>query len=99
MDKSRSLSEQITKIHVFFHIMQIDSSFLLENPASWRSLNSYQSGLKNTGAVNVVYDCTERVVTLGADFAPHARSEDHYQNLLQVVKDDRRYLQKIRKNV
>ena len=76
--------------------MQIDSSFLLENPASWQSLNSYQSGLKNGGAVN---DRAERGVKLGADFAPYARSEDHYQNLLQVVEDDCRHLQNIRERI
>ena len=69
--------------------MQIDS----KNPGSSRSLNSYQSSLKNTGAANVLTDCAEREVKLGADFAPYARSEDHYQNLLQVVEDDRRDLQ------
>ena len=79
--------------------MQIDSSFLLENPASWQSLNSYQSGLKNGGAVTVVNDCAERGVKLGADFAPYARSENHYQNLLQVVEDDRGHLQNIRERV
>ena len=47
VDKSTSLSELITKDSCsFFHFMQIDSSFLLENLASWQSLNSYQSGLK-----------------------------------------------------
>ena len=71
--------------------MQIDSSFLLKNPASWRSLNLYQSGLENIGAVNIANDCADRVPKLGADFAPYARSEDHYQNLWQVVEDDCRH--------
>ena len=79
--------------------MQIDSSFLLENPTSWQSLNSYQSGLKNGGAVNVVNDCAERAVKLGAVFAPYARSKDYYQNLLQVVEDDRGHLQNSRERV
>ena len=58
--------------------MQVDSSFLLENSASWQSLDSYLSGLKNIGAIKVVNDCAERSVKLGAEFAPHAQSEDHY---------------------
>ena len=92
------MSELITKeLCFFFHIMQIDSSFLLENPARWRSLNSYQSGLKNTGAVKVVNDCAERGVKLGAGFAPYARSD--YQSFLLVVEDDRRHLQNIRDSV
>ena len=62
--------------------MQVDSSFLLENPASWQSLNSYQNGLKNIGVVKVVNDCAERGIKLGANFAAYARFEDHYQNLL-----------------
>ena len=51
VDKSTSLSKLYQRFMFIFHIMQIDSSFLLENSASWRSLNSYQSGRKNTGAV------------------------------------------------
>ena len=74
VDKSISLSELNTKDSCFFHIMQIDSSILLENPGSWRSLNSYQSGLKNIGAIKVLNYCAEWGVKLGVDFAPYARS-------------------------
>ena len=79
--------------------MQIESSFLLENPASRRSINSYQSDLNNIGAIKVVNGCAERGVKLSTDFVQYARSEDHYQNLLQVVEDDPRHLQNIRESV
>ena len=48
---------------------------------------------------NVVNHPAERAVKLGADFAPYARSENHYHNFLQVVVDDRGHLQTIRKSV
>ena len=55
----------------FFYIMQIDSCFLPENPSSWASLDSHQSGLKSIDAWNVVNECAERELKLGADFAPY----------------------------
>ena len=81
-----SLSELITKDSCCFLISRKLTRFLLENPASWQSLNSYQSGLINIGAVKVVNDCAEREVKLRANISPYARSEDHYQNLLQEVE-------------
>ena len=77
VDKSTSPSELITKGSCFFlhHAIWI---FLLENPSSLPSLDSYRNGLKNIDAWNVVNNCTEHGVKLSADFAPYARYEDHY---------------------
>ena len=38
-------------------------------------------------SLNVVNDSTERCVKLSADFLDTAKTEENYQNILQVVED------------
>lgn len=47
------------------------------------------SSAENVAAVNVVNDCAERGVKLASDFVDTARSDEHFQNILQVIEKDR----------
>ena len=64
---------------------------------SWTRSDAYQSSLENLRAVNVVNDCAERGVKLISDFLASAKCEGHYQNILQVVEQDRKQNPNVRK--
>ena len=70
--------------------LQLDTSFL-EIPASeWSKSDAYISSAANVEALNVVNDCAERGVKLASDFVATARSDEHFQHVLQVVEKDRK---------
>lgn len=81
-----------------FHLLQLDPQFLTEDVATWPSSVAYQSSLINLRALNVVNDCAERGVKLSSDFLSSAKGEEHYQNVLQVVEQDRKRQQNIRRS-
>ena len=51
--------------------------------------NDHQAAMTNIEALNVINDCAERGVKLSADFLSTTKTEKHYQNVLQVVEEDR----------
>ena len=53
---------------------------------------SFQDGMKIINSLKCVNDCAERGVKLGADFLAAAKIEQRYQNILQVVENDRKVL-------
>ena len=79
------------------HILQIDTSFLADDVQSWPDNPAYQTSMSNVLAINVTNDCAERGVKLSSDFLSSARSEEHYQNVLQVVEHDRKRQPNLRK--
>lgn len=81
-----------------FHLLQLDPEFLTEDVAAWPSSASYQSSLINLRALNVVNDCAERGVKLSSDFLSSAKGEEHYQNVLQVVEQDRKRQPNLRRS-
>jgi hypothetical protein len=80
-----------------FHLLQLNPAFMIEDVANWPLSVAYQQSLENLQAVNVINDCAERGVKLGSDFLPAARGEEHYQNVLQVVEQDRKHQPNLRK--
>ena len=74
----------------FFHILQLDPAFLTTDVSTWPAHPAYKEALINLEAINVVNDSAERNVKLSTDFIGSARSEEHYQNVLQVVEADRK---------
>ena len=78
-------------------LLQIDHNFLTEDVESWPDSAAYQESAANVEALNVINDCTERGVKLSTDFLAAARSEEHYQNILQVVEQDRQQTPNLRK--
>ena len=72
-----------------FTLLQLDDDTFLNNKVeSWPSNVAFASALENTAAINMVNDCAERAVKLSSDFITAARSENHYQHILQVVEED-----------
>lgn len=81
-----------------FHLLQLDPQFLTEDVTAWPSSATYQSSLINLRALNVVNDCAERGVKLSSDFLSSAKGEEHYQNVLQVVEQDRKRQHNLRRS-
>jgi len=68
----------------------MDTSFL-ELPASdWHMNAAYTASARSAAAVNVVNNGAERGIKLATDFVEVARSDEHFQNVLQVVEKDRK---------
>lgn len=57
---------------------------------SWPSDPVYQASKAIVFAMNVINDCAECGVKFNSDFLSCAGSEGHCQNVLQVVKRDRK---------
>jgi len=80
-----------------FYLLELDSKFLLEDVSEWSNSASYTASLTKLQAINVVNDCAERGFKLSTDFIDSAKCEDHFQNVLQVVEQDRRKHGNLRK--
>ena len=70
--------------------------FLSEDVKSWDTDASYQHSKAIVKRQNVVNDGVERGVKLSTDFAQDAKSENHFQNLLQTVEDNRKQVPDLR---
>ena len=70
--------------------LQINSSFLHLPVTEWDTNEAYLFSAENVKAINVVNDAAERGVKLATDFVETARSDKHFQNILQVVENDRK---------
>ena len=84
---------------LFFHLLQIDDTFLSSPVSLWKDLDSFVNGKSNVSAINVTNDAAERAVKLCSDFQESAKSELHFQNTLQVVEDNRKEVPCLRKKV
>ena len=70
------------------HLLQLDVSLLHLPVSEWESDAAYIASAANVAAVNVVNDGAERGIKLSTDFLDAARSDEHLQNVLQVVEQD-----------
>ena len=77
--------------------LDLKMDFLQLLPADWSECDSYQESRNIIESLNFINDAAERGVCLSNDFTKAARSEDHYQNVLQVVEDNRFKKPNIRK--
>ena len=77
--------------------LQLDSSFLNLPVDEWDKTSAYIASAGNFEAVNVVNDCAERGVKLASDFVETARTDEHFQNVLQVVEKDRKCMPNLRR--
>ena len=64
--------------------------FLNDDVENWPGHPSFLSSKGKMNSLNVVNDSTERGVKLSADFLDTAKTEENYQNILQVVEDHRK---------
>ena len=81
----------------FFRILKIDTSFLYQPAERWGNYPLYKTGQMVVNSLKVVNDCAERGVRLGLDFLSSARIEERYQEVLQIVENDRKIMPNQRK--
>ena len=74
----------------FFIILGIDRSFLNRPVSEWRSDEGWLKGKKIVNELAVTNDAAERGVALAFDFLGSAKQETAYQNILQVVDNQRK---------
>jgi len=73
----------------FFQLLGIKTDFLTCPIETWQFHPSFQSAKIIISNLRVVNDSAERGVKLGYDFLSVAQTEKIYQNVLQVVENDR----------
>ena len=81
----------------FFRTLGLDSSFLNEDIGNWENSPSYCKAKSVVNHLKVVNDAAERGVKLGYDFLEEAQKEDRWQNILQVVENERKRVPNLRK--
>ncbi|KAK6185087.1 hypothetical protein SNE40_007401 [Patella caerulea] len=98
MDNVSKLGDLIDKDSWYiFKLLDIDPSFLEQPALTWLENGPYIEACEKIRSLNCVNDCAERGVKLSADFLECARLEDNYQNILQVVEDNRKLQPNLRK--
>jgi hypothetical protein len=75
----------------FFDLMKIDHKFLSIDVSKWHLDARYIAGKEVSDALKVTNDSAERGVKLAADFLQSAKTEQRYQDVLQVVENSRRF--------
>ena len=71
--------------------------FLPEDIVSWKENDNFKSAKQIVEHLNFVNDSTERWVKLSTDYVSAAKGEEHFQNVLQVVEDNRKMKPNLRK--
>ena len=74
----------------FFDITRINSSFLVKPVSIWNTLDSFRNAAEKLQSLQVKNDAAERGVRLGHSFLGRAKIEARYQNVLQIVENNRR---------
>ena len=82
---------------MFFSILGIDKSFLLTPIEDWDFSPAYLHGKNIVSSLCCVNDAAERGVKLGSDFLDRSKREDNFQNILQIVENNRNKLPNQRK--
>ena len=77
--------------------LQIKPEFLTLPVVAWSDSAAYQASLINIDALNVINYCAERGAKLSPDFMSTAKYDKHYQNVLQIVKEDGKEIPNISK--
>lgn len=75
----------------------MNTEFLYHDVDAWPREPSFLVSKTKIAALNVVNDSAERAIKLSSDYLDAARSEEHYQNIIQVVEADRKQTPSLRK--
>lgn len=78
-------------------LLEMNMDFLDDDIENWPGHPSFLISKEKMTCLNVVNDSAERNVKLSSDFLEAARSEEHYQNILQVVESCRKETPILRK--
>ena len=97
---SKSLEDFVTcKSFSFFNFLNIDISFLEEDPSNWKNNESYADSKEVVKSLKVVNDCAERVVKLVQDFnAVLTKDEEQQKYVLNLVAENRAVLPDAKKS-
>ena len=82
---------------LLFQLLEVEGDFLKLPVSEWLDQEDYLTAAEKANAVNAVNDVAERAVKLGTDFQQAARTESHYQNIIQVVEANRQDMPNLRK--
>ena len=90
----KDISEELTDFigpgsMAFFDIAKLDHSFLTKPVANWELETAYFQAKVVVTNLAVTNDAAERGVKLCADYLDSARKEKHFQDLIQVVENER----------
>ena len=81
----------------FFHILKLKSSFISLPVKEWPANCDFQEGKRVVDSLSVVNDGAERGVKLAHNFLDAAKTNKNFQNILQVVENDRKSVPNQRK--
>lgn len=79
--------------------LKLDVSFLQLPVDNWNTDASYMASAKKVSAINVINDAAERGVKLASDFVESARSDDHFQHVIQIVENHRKTTPNLRRKL
>src|SRR6218665_1570659 len=80
-----------------FETLKLDSTFFNKGVSDWESCDEYLAAITSTESLNAINDGAERGVKLSSDFLSASKSEGYYQDVLQVVEQDRHRKSNLRK--
>lgn len=98
---SLDLSHFVTKkTKKFFEILNLDPSFLSEDPNNWIENQHYINACARVRMLTVVNDAAERSIALYKDYKEKVKSSENMHDLLQVVESNRKeYGKRTRKEI
>ena len=69
-----------------FYILGLSDAFLTDDVTTWPQNPDFKEYITKLQAINVINDSAERGVKLSSDCLQMSKSEEHDQNVLQVVE-------------
>ena len=75
---------------LFKKILELYTTFLQERATTWETSTFYNTAISIINSLKVVNDAAEHGLKLGYDFIDSAKSEEVYQEVLQVMENDRK---------
>src|SRR6218665_225947 len=80
-----------------FETLELDSMLLNKDVSYWESSDEYLVAITSIESLNAINDGAERGVKLSSDFLSASKNEGYYQDVLQVVEQDRHRQPNLRK--
>src|SRR2546425_162691 len=92
--QSKTLSDFVTERSVnLFTALEIDPTFLIDDPATWSSCPAYIDAKKKVASMKVINDCAERAVKLATDFNNALTNDEAQRQLVfQIVEYHRQLM-------
>jgi len=82
---------------LIFSLFHLGNDFLTEDVGEWKKLSFSLSSKTKFGTSNIRNYYAEIGMKLSANFTGAAKTEEHFQNVLQTVKADRKEISNFQK--